>query len=313
METRSIGSLTVSVVGLGCNNFGTTFGTHVDEAGTAEVVTAALEAGINFFDTADIYGDSEVYLGKALASRRDEVVIATKFGGQIGSDPTHKGAGAKWIEQAVENSLQRLGTDRIDLYQLHFPDPETPLEETLSALDRLVTSGKVREIGSSNFSGDQIAEAAAIATEAGTTPFASAQNDLSLLRQRAADDVIPACERNGVAFIPFSPLASGLLTGKYERGQAPAEGTRLSNLPSEMQERSMSERTFDRLDRLRAFAEERGRTLTELAFAWLLAQPTLVSVIAGATRPDQVAANVASAGWRMTAEETAEAARLATG
>lgn len=313
MDTRSIGSLTVSVVGLGCNNFGTTFGTPVDEAGTALVVNAALDAGITFFDTADVYGESEVYVGKALGARRDEVVLATKFGGQTGDDPTNKGASARWIEQAVENSLRRLGTDRIDLYQLHFPDPETPIDETLTALDRLVAAGKVREIGSSNFSGEQIDEAAGLAAQATSARFVSAQNDLSLLRQRAANDVIPACERNNVALIPYSPLASGLLTGKYTRGAGAPEGTRLSNLPAEMQERSLSDKTFDRLERLEAFAEGHGRTLTELAFAWLLAQPTLASVIAGATRPDQITANVAASGWQMTQAEAAEAAALVTG
>jgi aryl-alcohol dehydrogenase-like predicted oxidoreductase len=312
METRSIGSLTVSVVGLGCNSFGTTYGTPVDAEGTARVVNGALDAGITLLDTADLYGDSEVYVGKALGSRRDDVVLATKFGGQVGSDPTHKGASARWIEQAVEDSLRRLGTDRIDLYQLHFPDAETPLEETLAALDRLVKSGKVREIGSSNFSGAQIEEAAAIAREGSLTPFASAQNDLSLLRQRAAGDVIPACVVNDVALIPYSPLASGLLTGKYKRGQAAPEGTRLSHLPAEMQERSMSDKTFNRLERLEQFARDHDRTLIELAFAWLLAQPSLVSVIAGATQPEQISANVAAAEWKMTTEEANEAAALAT-
>ncbi len=312
METRSIGSLTVSVVGLGCNSFGTTFGTPVDADGTARVVHAALDAGITLLDTADIYGESEVYVGKALGSRRDEVVLATKFGGQVDDDPTHKGAGARWIEEAVERSLRRLGTDRIDLYQLHFPDGETPVEETLTALDRLVRSGKVREIGSSNFSADQIDEAAKLAAQSGLAPFASAQNDLSLLRQRAAGDVVDACVRNDVALIPYSPLASGLLTGKYKRGEAPAEGTRLSHLPPEMQERSMSDKTFNRLERLEQFASDRGHTLTELAFGWLLAQPNLVSVIAGATRPEQVTANVAAATWKLTAAEADEAARLAS-
>jgi aryl-alcohol dehydrogenase-like predicted oxidoreductase len=301
----------VSVVGLGCNSFGTTFGTPVDAEGTARVVHAALDAGITLFDTADIYGESEVYVGKALGSRRDEIVLATKFGGQVDDDPTHKGASARWIEEAVERSLRRLGTDRIDLYQLHFPDGETPIEETLTALDRLVRSGKVREIGSSNFSGQQIDESTSIATELNLTRFASAQNDLSLLRQRAAEDVIPACVRNGVALIPYSPLASGLLTGKYKRGEAPAEGTRLSHLPAEMQERSMSDKTFGRLERLEQFARDHGHDLIELAFAWLLAQPNLVSVIAGATRPEQITANVAAAGWTMTAAEAEEASRLA--
>lgn len=312
MESRTIGSLTVSVVGLGCNSFGTTFGTPVDEEGTRHTVHAALDAGITLFDTADIYGESEVFVGKALGSRRDEIVLATKFGGQIGKDPANKGASARWIEQAVENSLRRLGTDRIDLYQLHFPDPNTPFEETLTALDNLVKAGKVREIGSSNLSGSQIDEAEALSREKGLARFVSAQNDLSLLRQRTIDDVVPACVRNDVAVIPYSPLASGLLTGKYKRGQAPAEGTRLAHLTPEQQERSLSDKTMGRIERLDQFARDHGHTLIELAFGWLLAQPNLASVIAGATRPDQIASNVAACGWKMTPDEVSEAANLAS-
>ena len=312
MEMRKVGSLEVSVVGIGCNNFGTTFGTPVDEAGTAKVVYAALDAGVNFFDTADSYGASEEYLGRVLRGRRDEVVLATKFGSTLGGDPARGGASQRWIEIAVEDSLRRLGTDRIDLYQLHRPDTETPVDETLSALDRLVTAGKVLEIGHSNFSGAQIDEAAEAAARLGIGAFASAQNDFSLLRQRASDDVVPACVRHGLAVIPYAPLASGLLTGKYRRGAGVPEGTRLSHLQPEQIERSLSDRTFDRLDRLEAFATAHGHTIIELAFGWLLAQPNLCSVIAGATTPEQVQGNVAAAGWAMTAAEAAEAAALAT-
>ena len=298
METRSLGSLTVSVVGLGCNNFGM----RCDEARSTAVVNAALDAGITLFDTADMYGgtQSEEILGRALGSRRDDVVVATKFAGQVGDDPTHKGASARWITRAVEGSLRRLGTDRIDLYQQHMPDDSVPIEETLEALDGLVRAGKVREIGNSNFSAEQIDEAAATSARTGGAPFVSAQNELSLLRQRALRDVVPACERNGLAFLPYFPLASGLLTGKYERGAPPPAGTRLSMLPEERREQALSDARFDRVEKLTSVAADRGHTLLELAMAWLVAQPTLASVIAGATSPEQVAANTAAVSWRLT-------------
>jgi len=311
VERRRLGRFEVSVVGLGGNNFGTTVGTPVDEAGTRAVVDAALEAGVNFIDTADVYGESETFLGAALAGRRDEVVLATKFGRPVDSDPSHQGAGARWIVQAVERSLRRLQTDHLDLYQLHFPDPEVPIEETVTALDDLVRAGKVLEIGCSNFSGEQIDEAAAVSAERGLAAFASVQNDLSVLRSKAVADVLPACERHGLAFIPYSPLASGLLTGKYRRGEAPASDTRLAHLSPEQVERSLSDRTFNRLERLEAFAADRGRTLIELAFGWLLAQPCVASVIAGATRPEQVRANVDAAGWALTDDEVREVTELA--
>jgi aryl-alcohol dehydrogenase-like predicted oxidoreductase len=311
MERRRLGRFEVSVVGLGANNFGTTVGTPVDEGGTRAVVDAALALGVNLIDTADLYGDSEVFLGHALQGRRDEVVLATKFGGQVGPDPSHRGASDRWIVEAVENSLRRLGTDRIDLYQLHMPDPDTPIEETLTALDRLVTAGKVLEIGCSNFSGDQIDEAAGVSAERRTARFVSAQNDLSVLRPKALTDVVPACERHDMVLIPYSPLASGLLTGKYQRGEAPAPDTRLARLTPEQVERSLSDRTFNRLERLASFASSRDRTLIELAFGWLLKQPRVVSVIAGATRPEQVRANVAAAGWTLTSADFDEINELA--
>ena len=311
MQRRRLGRFEVSVVGLGANNFGTTVGTPVDQDGTRRVVDTALELGVNLIDTADLYGDSEEFLGRALEGRRDAVVLATKFGGQLGSDPSHRGASARWIVEAVEGSLRRLRTDRIDLYQLHMPDADTPIEETLTALDHLVAAGKVVEIGCSNFSGDQIDAAAAASSEAGLARFVSAQNDLSVLRQRALDDVLPACERHDVALIPYSPLASGLLTGKYRRGEAPATDTRLAHLQPAQIERSLSDRTFNRLERLESFASGHDRTLLELAFAWLLKQPRVVSVIAGATRPEQVEANVAAAGWILTGDEFDEINELA--
>lgn len=309
MERRRIGELEVSAVGLGCNQLGTT----CDRAASNAVVGAALDAGITFFDTADEYGDgrSEELLGAALRHHRDDVVIATKFGGPRGETPL-TGASAAWIETAVEQSLTRLGTDRIDLYQLHFPDPATPIEETLEALGRLVAAGKVREIGAANLSGEQLTVAAAAADRLGVPRFASAQNRLNLLRQDALDDVLPVCGTLGSAFLPYFPLASGLLSGKYRRGVAPEAGTRMAeSVPEAGRERILSDATFDRLDALERLAAEHGRTLIELAFGWLLAQPALASVIAGATRPEQVVANVDAARWRPDPELVAAATRAA--
>ena len=304
MEKRQIGQLTVSVVGLGGNSFGTTFGTPVDLHGTRDVVDAALESEINFIDTADIYGDSEEFLGKALAGRRDQVVLATKFGMRTGAS-----AGA--VAEAVDSSLARLRTDHIDLFQLHGPDPHTPIADTLGALDTAVRAGKILEIGCSNFSADQLVEASEASEASGLVRFASVQNELSVLRSRATTDVLPACERLGIAFIPYSPLVGGLLTGKYRRGEQPAADSRLAHLAQDQVSRSLSERSFARLDRLEAFARQRGHTLIELAFGWLLAQPRVGSVIAGATKPEHVRKNVASATWVLTAEEAAHAAELA--
>ena len=308
METRKVGGLEVSVVGIGCNNFGT----RSDEAESRAVVAAALDAGVTLFDTADVYGQgrSEEILGRALGGRRDEVLVATKFGMPMGDDPEQAGAGPRWIERAVEDSLRRLGTDRIDLYQQHAPDAAVPIEDTLEALHRLVRDGKVLAIGSSNFDAEQIDEAAGVATDKALTPFTCAQNELSLLRRRAETDVLPACQRNGLGFLPYFPLASGLLTGKYRRGEEPPEGTRLAKVDADRAARALSEKNFDKLDRLAAFVEDRGRTLLELAFSWLLAQPAVSSVIAGATKPEQVAANVAAAGWQLTDDELAEVDRL---
>jgi aryl-alcohol dehydrogenase-like predicted oxidoreductase len=295
MQTRKLGSLDVTVIGLGCNNFGM----RCDEQQSAVVVNAALDAGINFFDTADVYGGtrSEVFLGKALGSRRDEVVLATKFASPVDNDPAHRGASARWIAQAVEDSLRRLGTDRIDLYQQHRPDEEVQLEETLEALDKLVREGKVLEIGNSNFSGEQIHRAESISAQKGWARFLSAQNELNLLRRRARDEVLPACTEVGLGFLPFFPLASGLLSGKYRRGGGTPEGTRLAAMPEERKSQVLTDRNFSRLEALSAFAEDRGHSLLELAFAWLLALPSLTSVIAGATQPEQVKANAAAGEW----------------
>ena len=307
MRFRRLGDsgLKVSEVGLGCNNFGM----RIDAAGTADVVNAAIDAGVTLFDTADIYGGtkSEEFLGQALGKRRHDVVLATKFGMQIGKDERRKGGSRRWIMQAVEDSLSRLGTDYIDLYQHHQPDPETPLDETLRALDDLVTQGKVRYIGNSNYTGWQIADADW--TAAGRSRFVSAQNLYSLLERKSAFEVLPACEHFGLGFLPFFPLASGLLSGKYRRGDEPPPGTRLAAWGARGQA-ALNDRNFDRVEALTAWADARGHTLLELAFAWLLGQPVVSSVIAGATSPEQVQANVAASEWRLTPEEVAEVTGL---
>ena len=298
----------VSAVGLGCNNFGR----RLDQAGTNRVVDAALEAGITFFDTADVYGDglSEEYLGHALGHRREEVMIASKFGGTMGGDEQRSGAGRQWIERAVTESLSRLGTDRIDLYQLHMPDPEIPIEETLGALSRLVEDGRVREIGCSNFDAGQIERAAQAASERDLDPFTSVQNQYSLLHREPEEGVLEACRRHELAFIPYFPLASGMLTGKYRRGGLAPEGSRLGSIPAERAERFLNDRNFRVVEALEAFCRERGRTLLELALSWLLARPEVASVIAGATKPEQARANVASASWELTDEDLAEVDRI---
>ena len=296
METRTIGSLEVSVVGLGCNNFGMRIG----RAETEAVVDAALDAGINFFDTADIYGGtkSESYLGEALGARRDEIVLATKFGGPY--EGHEGGASAAYIRIAVEDSLTRLGTDRIDLYQLHFPDQKTPIAETIGALVELVAEGKVREVGCSNFSVAQLEEAAA-ATPDGSPGFVSVQNQYNILHRDPEDGVLEWCDRTGTAFLPFFPLASGLLSGKYRAGEPPPEGTRLAAMGDGAKSQLSDERLAAVAD-LDELAEREGHTVLDLAFGWLLTRPAVASVIAGATRPEQVTANVAAGTWRPDAE-----------
>ncbi|MBU1377380.1 MAG: aldo/keto reductase [Alphaproteobacteria bacterium] len=307
MKVRRLGTsgLKVSVVGLGCNNFGM----RIDAAQTQTVVDAAIDAGITLFDTADIYGGtkSEEFLGKALGKRRHEIVLATKFGMQIGQDPKKRGGSRKWILQAVEDSLTRLGTDYIDLYQHHQPDADTPVDETLRALDDLVTQGKVRYLGNSNYTGWQIADADW--TAAGGSRFVSAQNLYSLLERDVEREVLPACEHFGLGFLPFFPLASGLLSGKYKRGAPPPEGTRLQAWGARGQA-SMTDANFDKLEALEAWAAARGHTILELAFAWLLGHPAVSSVIAGATTPDQVRTNAATAEWALTPDEVAEVGKL---
>jgi len=298
MQTRNIGTLRATIVGLGCNNFGM----RIDESGAKVVVDAALDAGINFFDTADIYGGtlSEEFLGRALGSRRDDALIATKFGGPI-DDARKGGASASYIQRACDDSLKRLGTDRIDLYQLHFPDTATALDETLGALDALVRAGKVREIGCSNFSAQMLAEAEATSRTKGLARYVSVQNEYSLLRRAPEQNgVLETCKELELAFLPYFPLASGMLTGKYRRGAAAPAGTRLANMPAERQEQAFADKNFDRVEALDAWARDHGHSLLELAFAALLARPVVASVIAGATKPEQVAANAAAASWQLS-------------
>lgn len=307
MKVRRLGNsgLKVSVVGLGCNNFGM----RIDAAQTQAVVDAAIDAGVTLFDTADIYGGtkSEEFLGKALGKRRRDIVLATKFGMPVGQDPRKRGGSRRWIMQAVEDSLRRLGTDYIDLYQHHQPDPDTPVDETLRALDDLVTQGKVRYLGNSNYTGWQIADADW--TAAGQSRFVSAQNLYSLLERDVEREMLPACEHFGLGFLPFFPLASGLLSGKYRRGEPPPEGTRLQAWGARG-EAAMTDANFDRVEALEAWAQERGHTILELAFAWLLGHEVVSSVIAGATTPEQVKTNAATAAWRLTPEEVDEVTKL---
>ncbi|MEU8655471.1 aldo/keto reductase [Actinoplanes philippinensis] len=312
MTYRRLGDsgLVVSVVGIGCNNFGR----KLDADGTREVVDAAIDAGINLFDTADIYGtphgSSEQLLGAALKGRRDEVVLATKFGmdmeGLNGRDFGARGS-RRYIVRAVEASLRRLETDHIDLYQLHTPDPATPIEETLAALDDLVRSGKVRYLGNSNFSGWQIADADWVARSGNMARFISAQNQYSLLERSVETEVIPACERFGLGFLPFFPLESGLLTGKYRRGEQPPAGTRMAN---ERYASWLARADWDTIEALTAFGAERDRSLLEVAVAGLAAQPGVTSVIAGATTAEQVQSNAAAGAWRLSAADVAALDKL---
>lgn len=299
VETRAIGSLQASVVGLGCNNFGT----RLDPDATGRVVQAAIDEGINFFDTADIYGQgkSEEYLGRALGKRRQQVLIATKYGKPMGEGK--RGARPEYIRFAVEASLRRLGTDYIDLYQQHEPDPRVPIEETLGVLAELKREGLVREVGASNFDEVQLEEAEAAGRRAGVR-FVSLQNEYSLLRRDSEKAVLAECERLGIAFIPFYPLASGLLSGKYRKGKELPEGTRLTS--GNRGSRFLTDENLDKVERLATFAESRGHTLLELAFSWLLVRPVVASVIAGASNPEQVRANARAADWALTPEDLRE-------
>ncbi len=304
MEHRTLGSsgLRVSRAGLGCNNFGR----RCDAAETARVVERALELGVTLFDTADIYGGglSEEYLGKALGARRKDALIATKFGMDMRRMGQPASASRHYIHQAVDASLRRLGTDWIDLYQIHVPDPKTPIDETLGALDDLVRAGKLRYLGHSNFSGWQLVEAEWVSRSRRLERFVSAQNLYNLLERGVERELAPAARKYGLGLLPYFPLASGFLTGKYRRGEAPAAGTRLA-AAGPMAERVMSPRNFEQLERLERFAAERGRGILELALGWLASQDVVASVIAGATSPAQVEQNVKATEWTLTAEERA--------
>ncbi|MDG4821170.1 aldo/keto reductase [Asanoa sp. WMMD1127] len=309
MSYRRLGNsgLVVSVAGVGCN----TFGRDIDERAARAVVDAALELGINFFDTSDTYGGaghelSERFLGAALQGRRDDVVVATKFGkpmsGINGPDFGARGA-RRYVLRAVEGSLRRLGTDYIDLYQMHEPDPATPIEETLSALDDLVTAGKVRYVGCSNFAAWEVVDAAWVSRTRGWAPFVSVQNHYSLLNRSIEAEVVPACERFGLGVLPFFPLESGLLTGKYRRGQSAPAGTRLEK---ERFARRLAEAPWDRLDALSAYASARGLSMLDVAIGGLAAERAVASVIAGATTPEQVRENAAAVAWQPSAGDLAE-------
>jgi aryl-alcohol dehydrogenase-like predicted oxidoreductase len=309
MDYRTLGTsgLLVSAVGLGCNNFGI----RCDLEQTRAVVHKALDLGITLFDTADSYGrrgGSETLLGQILGSRRKEVVLATKFGTAMDDEGTLKGASRRYIMTAVEASLRRLQTDWIDLYQLHHPDPTVPIEETLRALDDLVRQGKVRQIGSSNFSGGQVIEADETARRADLHRFVSAQNEYSILRRAVEQDSIPAMVACGVGLLPYFPLASGLLTGKYRREDIPS-GTRLAT-PRPHESAFLAAANWKLIEALDRYCRERGRSLLELAISWLLSKPVVASVIAGATRPEQLVENASAARWSLTDAELADIERI---
>ncbi len=305
MEYRTLGKsgLQVSVVGLGCNNFGG----RVDAAGTADVIDKCIDMGITLFDTADIYGrgKSEEFMGPALKPHRRNIVIATKAAANMGEGPYWSGLSRKYLMEAVDDSLRRLQTDYIDLYQVHFPDAKTPIEETLATLDDIVKSGKVRYIGCSNFSGWQVVEAEWIARTEHLNHFISAQNEHSLLNRGVETELAPACLKYGLGLLPYFPLASGFLTGKYHKDEQQPEGARLSG-NSPMAGRILSDANYEMLSKLETFADEHGHTMIELAFSWLASKPYVASVIAGATRPEQVEQNAKSADWKLTDEEFKE-------
>src|SRR5687768_9400500 len=302
MKRRRIGTLDVSEVGVGCNNFGR----RLDAAATQKVVDAAIESGIDFFDTADTYGGtkSEQFLGAALGSRRSRVTIATKFGMKI--DEQRRGAHPDYVKRAVDDSLRRLGTDYIDLYQLHTPDESVPVGETLGALNEIVMAGKVREIGCSNFTSAQLDEASS-ATAPNAARFVSVQNEYSLFHREPERGVLETCERLGMSFLPYFPLANGMLTGKYRKGQPAPPGSRIG---SGWHDELLTEANLDKVEKLIAFAESRGHTLLELAFSWLLSRPMVASVIAGATRPEQVRSNASAGSWILSEDELTEVDRI---
>jgi len=313
METRNLGrsGLKVSLVGLGCNNFGG----RIDAAQARAVVDRAIERGITLFDTADTYGNrggSERVLGELLGAQRQDIVLATKFGNAMDDAGVLRGASRRYLMAAVEASLKRLRTDWIDLYQLHKPDPDTPIEETLRALDDLVRQGKVRYVGCSNLAAWGVADAAWTARHLGLAPFVSAQDEYSVLVRRHERELLPALRAYGMGLLPYYPLASGLLTGKYKRGASLPEGSRLANSKA-WAEQFLTPRNWDVVEALERFCRERGRGLVDLAFSWLAAQAPVASIIAGATTPQQIDVNAAAVGWRLTADELAEVDRITMG
>jgi aryl-alcohol dehydrogenase-like predicted oxidoreductase len=310
MNQRNLGksTLRVSVVGLGCNNFGM----RIDLEAARKVVNKALDLGITLFDTADIYGNrggSETMLGQILGKRRAEVVLATKFGGQMDEDGLLKGASRAYIVSAVEASLRRLQTDWIDLYQLHFPDPNTPMEETLRALDDLIRQGKVRHIGCSNLISWQVVDAQWIARQIGLHAFISCQDEYSLLMRDPERELIPAMQSFGLGLLPYFPLASGLLTGKYKRNEQAPPDTRFGSI-KRLAERYSTDANWQVVERLKKFCVQRGHSMLEIAFSWLAARPTVASIIAGATKPEQVEQNAKAMDWALTPDEMAEIDRL---
>lgn len=309
MQKRKLGtsSLEVSVVGLGCNNFG-----MIPKEASERVIGRAIEKGIILFDTADIYGNrggSESALGEILGERRKEIVLATKFGMKMDDDGAKSGASRHYIAKAVEDSLRRLKTDWIDLYQLHTPDPKTPIEETLRALDDLVKAGKVRFIGCSNMPAWEIVDSLWIAEKNSLSPWVTSQDEYSLLARDPERERIPALTAKGMSLLPYFPLASGLLTGKYKADESAPAGTRMAAMKY-LANRYMTKENFEIVEALKSFASARNRTLLELAFSYLLSEQTVASVIAGATKPEQIDANVSAADWQLTPEEIAEVRKL---
>ena len=309
MKHRRLGSseLQVSVVGLGCNNFG--YVANMDVEASRKVIDKAIESGINFFDTSDSYGTSEDILGEVLGARRNHIVLATKVGSKPNAAGQKSGNSRAYIVAEVEESLRRLRTDRIDLYQIHYPDPATPIEETLSALHHLVKQGKVRYIGCSNFSAAHLEEAHTIAGENGLTRFVSSQDEYSLLVRDLERERLPLIEKYGMSELPYFPLASGLLTGKYSGGKTADASSRLHRNKG-LAERYLHAVNLEKVARLEAFAKQHGHSLLDLAFSWLLAHAAVASVIAGATKPEQVEANAKAASWELSAEDLAEANRI---
>ena len=311
MKTRPLGNsdLHVSVAGLGCNNLGG----RIDLATARRVVHKALDLGINMFDTADGYGNrggSESALGEILGARRKDVILATKFGVQMDDAGALKGASRGYVPRALEASLKRLKTDYVDLYQIHWPDPQTPIEETLRALDDAVRHGKVRYVGCSNFAAWQLVEAQWTSRHHGLAAFVSCQNEYSLLVRDAERELVPAMQAYGVGLLPYFPLASGMLSGKYRRGEPIATGLRFDIMP-QFRDRFLTDANWAVVERFDAFARARGRTPVEVAFGWLASRPTVASVIAGATKPEQVEQNAAAIGWSPGAGDAAELDRIA--